>query len=76
MLLELVGELRGRSIDVMVAQVRGTVRDRMRKTGLMDALGEDRVFLTVGSAVNEFQRRWPGEREPESPTSAHEADPG
>jgi MFS superfamily sulfate permease-like transporter len=59
MLFELVGDLRSRSIGVLVAQVRGTVRDRLRKTGLMDELGEDRVYLSIGSAVNDFGRRWP-----------------
>jgi hypothetical protein len=42
-----------------VAQVKGTVRDRLRKTGLMDALGEDRVYLSISSAVKDFERRWP-----------------
>ena len=59
MLFELVGDLRSRSIEVLVAQVRGTVRDRLRKTGLMDELGEDRIYLSIGSAVNDFGRRWP-----------------
>ena len=59
MLFELVGDLRSRSIEVLVAQVRGTVRDRLRKTGLMDELGEDRIYLSIGSAVNDFSRRWP-----------------
>ena len=59
MLFELVGDLRSRSIEVLVAQVRGTVRDRLRKTGLMDELGEDRVYLSIGLAVNDFGRRWP-----------------
>ena len=59
MLFELVADLRSRSIEVLVAQVRGPVRDRLRKTGLMDELGEDRVYLSIGSAVNDFGRRWP-----------------
>jgi SulP family sulfate permease len=59
MLFELVGDLRSRSIEVLVAQVRGTVRDRLRKTGLMDELGEDRIYLSIGSAVNDLGRRWP-----------------
>ncbi len=59
MLFELVADLRTRSIEVLVAQVRGTVRDRLRKTGLMDELGEDRVYLSITSAVNDVGRRWP-----------------
>jgi SulP family sulfate permease len=58
MLFELVADLRSRSIEVLVAQVRGTVRDRLRKTGLMDELGEDRVYLSISSAIKDFERRW------------------
>jgi SulP family sulfate permease len=61
MLFELVGDLRSRSIEVLVAQVKGTVRDRLRRTDLMAELGEDRVYLSIGSAVSDFQRRWPPE---------------
>ncbi len=61
MLFELVADLRSRSVEVLLAQVKGTVRDRLRKTGLMDRLGEDRVYLSIGSAVTDFQRRWPPE---------------
>ena len=32
----------------------------------MDELGEDRVYLSIGSAVNDFGRRWP----PAEPTDA------
>lgn len=59
MLLELVAEMHAASIEVLLAQVKGTVRDRMRRTGLMDLLGEERVYLSIGSAVTDFQRRWP-----------------
>jgi sulfate permease, SulP family len=51
MLNELIGELRRLSIELVLAQVRGTVRDRMRRTGLMDVVGENRVFQSVSTAV-------------------------
>jgi SulP family sulfate permease len=59
MLFDLVADLRARSIEVLLAQVKGTVRDRLRKTGLMTEVGEDRVYLSIGSAVTDFQRRRP-----------------
>jgi MFS superfamily sulfate permease-like transporter len=59
MMFELVRELHGRSIEVLLAQVKGSVRDRMRRTGLMDEVTEDRVYLSIGSAVIDFQHRWP-----------------
>ena len=57
MLYELVGDLEERSIEVLLAQVKGSVRDRMRRTGLMERIGEDRLYLSLGSAVTDFERR-------------------
>ena len=57
MLYELMAALRARSIELDLAQVKGTVRDRLRRTGLMARIGEDRVYLSVGSAVTDFERR-------------------
>ena len=61
MLRELHADLRARDVEVLLAQVKGAVRDRLRKTGLMAELGEDRVYLSIGSAVADFGRRWPPE---------------
>ena len=63
MLFGLLEDLHARSIEVLLAQVKGRVRDRLRRTGLMTELGEDRVYLSIGSAVIDFQRRWPPEAE-------------
>ena len=69
--------LHDRSIEVLLAQVKGSVRDRLRRTGLMAAVGEDRVYLSIGSAATDFQRRWPsegaarpGDAEPSGPGSS------
>jgi SulP family sulfate permease len=51
MLAALVTELRGVDVDVRLAQVRGSVRDRMRRTGLMDVIGETHWFLSDEAAV-------------------------
>jgi len=55
--LQLVGDLRDLSIDVALAQVRSSVRDRMHIMGLMDAVGEDHVYLSMGAAVDGYRRR-------------------
>lgn len=52
MLAALHRELGERGIDFRLAQVRGSVRDRMRRTGLMTTLGEDHCHLSVESAVS------------------------
>jgi sulfate permease, SulP family len=83
MLFDLVAELRARSVEVLVAQVKGTVRDRLRKTGLMSEIGEDRVYLSIAAAANDFQRRWPPDdaaatdaaRSPEATQSPDDAAP-
>ena len=60
MLFELVADLEERSIEPMLAQVKGSVRDRMRRTGLMERIGEDRLYLSMGAGVTDFLRRLEG----------------
>jgi MFS superfamily sulfate permease-like transporter len=55
MLKNLVVELDEKSIDVLLAQVRGRVRDRLRKAGLMAEIGENHVYLRVPAAVHNFE---------------------
>jgi SulP family sulfate permease len=61
MLFELLSDLHTRSIEVLLAQVKGGVRDRLRKTGLMADVGEDHVYLSVAAAVTDWERRHPVE---------------
>jgi high affinity sulfate transporter 1 len=75
MLFDLLGNFGERSIVVLVAQVKGSVRDRMRRTGLMDELGEDRVHLSIASAVADFERRWPIQEGEAPPTSGERPGP-
>ena len=56
MLMNLVRELDEAAIDVLLAQVRGKVRDRLRKAGVMAEIGENRVYLSVAAAVADFER--------------------
>jgi SulP family sulfate permease len=51
MLALLFTELDKRGIELRLAQVRGSVRDRMRRTGLMTTIGEDHVFLSNEIAI-------------------------
>jgi SulP family sulfate permease len=71
MLFDLLGDLHARSIEVLLAQVKGSVRDRLRKTGLMAVIGEGRIYLSLGSAVEDFERRPPRDHA----SATHEADP-
>ena len=57
MLKNLVVELDEIGIDVLLAQVRGSVRDRLRLASLMTEIGEDRIYLSVAAAVHDFEQR-------------------
>jgi MFS superfamily sulfate permease-like transporter len=51
MLEQLVTTLRSAGVDVALADLRQPVVDAARRTGLVETLGENRIFLTVGDAV-------------------------
>ena len=57
MLRDLNSDLRQANIDLLFAQVRGSVRRRMRMTGLFDHIGEDHIFLSVAAAASNFEQR-------------------
>jgi MFS superfamily sulfate permease-like transporter len=57
MLRDLARDLRQANTDLLFAQVRGSVRQRMSKTGLFDHIGQDHIFLSVDAAVQVFLMR-------------------
>jgi hypothetical protein len=57
MLKDLIVELDEIGIDVLLAQMRGGVRDRLRQASLMTEIVEDRVYLSVAAAVHDFEQR-------------------
>ena len=57
MLRDLCSDLRAKQIDLLFAQIRGSVRDRMRKTGLLEHLGEEHLYASIAAAVAAFQAR-------------------
>jgi MFS superfamily sulfate permease-like transporter len=54
-LADLVARLADAGCETWFAQVKGSVRDRMRRTGLMEAVGEDRTYLSVPAAVAAYR---------------------
>ena len=56
MLKELVRELEETGVDILLAQVRGSVRDRLRRASVMAEIGENRVYLSVAAAVHDFEQ--------------------
>jgi MFS superfamily sulfate permease-like transporter len=54
-LVGLLEELRAQGIRLSLARVRDPVRERMRRTGVEKALGEDRIHDTVADGVKAFE---------------------
>ncbi len=50
-LADLVARVGAVDCEVRLAQVKGSVRDRMRRTGLMGIVGEERIHPSVAAAV-------------------------
>jgi high affinity sulfate transporter 1 len=53
---ELLVELRQREVTVAFAEMKGPVKDRLRRYGLYDQVGDERFFPTVGTAVDGYLR--------------------
>jgi high affinity sulfate transporter 1 len=56
MLAELLGELRQREIDLYLVRVMWPVRRLLRRSGLMDELGEDHLWHSISQGVREARR--------------------
>jgi MFS superfamily sulfate permease-like transporter len=55
MLQALISDLRQAGIDLLFSQVRGSVRDRMRMTGLLDHIGSEHIYPSIDAAVKAFE---------------------
>jgi high affinity sulfate transporter 1 len=53
-LRELLEELRAEGVTLAFAELKGPVKDLLRRYGLFDAIGPDRFFPTVGTAVDGY----------------------
>ena len=53
-LAELNGELERMDIDLGFAEMKGPVKDRLRRYGLFERIGEERFYPTIGLAVRSY----------------------
>jgi MFS superfamily sulfate permease-like transporter len=53
-LRQLLGELRQQQVTLAFAEMKGPVKDRLRIYDLFDAVGPDRFFPTIGTAVDGY----------------------
>ncbi len=54
MLAELDDKLRQADIDLCFAEIKGPVKDILKRYGLFDSLGTENFFPTIGQAVDRF----------------------
>ena len=54
---ELHKELTGRGIVLVLARVKQDLHDDLQAAGFLEKLGEDRIFMTLPTAVEAFQAR-------------------
>lgn len=56
MLNDLSADLQTSGVDLLMADVRSSVRDRMQRTGLLESVGEDHLYASIAAAVEAFQK--------------------
>jgi sulfate permease, SulP family len=59
MLLGLVAEARKTNTEILFAELQDPVRQMFRRCGLVDRVGEDRIFSTVDDGVQNYLKRYP-----------------
>ena len=68
MLRHLSIELSAADISFLLADAQSTTRDRLRHTGLLDLIGEENLYLSISTAVQDVEQRLsPGAPGGESP---------
>jgi MFS superfamily sulfate permease-like transporter len=53
-LAELLDRLEARDVQLAFAELKGPVKDTLRSYGLLDRIGEDHLFPTIGTAVDGY----------------------
>lgn len=61
MLCELADELRGRGVELCFAEMKGPVKDRLKRYGVFESFGADRFQPTLGQAVDAYLAAHPVE---------------
>ena len=54
MLSRLHADLQGRSVVLAFAELKGHLRERLARSGVVDLVGYDRFYRTVGEAVHAY----------------------
>jgi MFS superfamily sulfate permease-like transporter len=62
MLSGLVAEAKRMNTEILFAELQDPVRQMFRRSGLLDRIGEDRLFPTVDDGVQDYLGRYPAAR--------------
>jgi MFS superfamily sulfate permease-like transporter len=57
MLAELTVDLKAEGIELLLANVRGLVRDMLRRSQVLGRIGEKQLFPSLAEAVAMFQKQ-------------------
>ena len=57
-LLGLVAEAKKTNTEILFAELQDPVRQMFRRSGLLDRVGENRLFPTVDDAVQDYLKRY------------------
>lgn len=79
-LADTIGSLKADGIEVGFAELKHLVRERLARYGILDLIGEDMLFPTIGSAVHDHVARfgveWVDWEDSRRCSSAVSGDPG
>ena len=57
-LVELDQTLRTSGIEMCFAEMKDPVKDKLKRFGLYELIGEERFFQTIGEAVRRYRERY------------------
>ncbi len=58
LLADVAVKLRGRDVTLMLAQVHGAVRDRLERAHVMDAIGQENIYLSLAAGTEAYKQRY------------------
>ena len=56
-LLELLGEFKDKDITLLFSSFKGPIRDMIKKTGLMEKIGENNFFVNIHEAIEAIEHK-------------------
>jgi high affinity sulfate transporter 1 len=58
LIADVTAKLRNQGVTLMLAQVRGSVRDRLERAQVIDVIGPENIHLSLAAGVDAFKQRF------------------